>query len=150
TGGSASAAGTASTIRFTPSSRRLGCYIHIPFCAVRCGYCSFNTAPYAPDAMRRFMSALCSEIDLHSKNAWRAEAALRSVFLGGGTPSLATPQELDALLARLRQRFAVERDAEVTVECNPESSSLDGFVGYRRAGVTRISLGVQSLDDRIL
>jgi oxygen-independent coproporphyrinogen III oxidase len=144
----ASDAGELST--WAPRSGRLGCYIHLPFCAERCGYCSFNTAPYDPGAMNRFLAALLGEIDLVAQAPWSASIRLGSVFLGGGTPSLATPDELETILARLRRRFDVETAAEVTVECNPESSAPERLAGYRRAGANRISLGVQSLDDAIL
>ncbi len=135
---------------WAPRSGRLGMYIHLPFCAQRCGYCSFNTAPYAPGAMDRFLAALGAEIDLAAKAPWAASTTIASVFVGGGTPSLATDEEMAAVLDRLRERFRVDAAAEVTVECNPESVSRERLAGYRRAGVNRISLGVQSLDDRML
>src|SRR5262245_57151851 len=100
--------------------------------------------------MDRLLAALCSEIDLLAEAPWAGSAALTSVFVGGGTPSLASPDQMAAVLERLRRRFIVEPDAEVTVECNPESVTRDRLAGYRRAGVNRISLGVQSLDDRLL
>jgi oxygen-independent coproporphyrinogen-3 oxidase len=133
-----------------PHGKRLGAYVHLPFCVERCGYCSFNTAPYTPHAMDRFVAALLREIDLASSTSWSRSVALRSVFLGGGTPSLATGDAMAAILEALRSRFALEPEAEITVECNPESVSRDRLAEYRRAGVNRISLGVQSLDDRIL
>jgi oxygen-independent coproporphyrinogen-3 oxidase len=133
-----------------PRSRRLGCYVHLPFCAERCGYCSFNTAPYASGAMTRLLAALLGEIDLIAHAPWTASVGLRSLFVGGGTPSLATAEELAALVTRLRERLSIEPNAEITVECNPESSPAERLAGYRQAGVNRISLGVQSLDDRIL
>jgi len=135
---------------WTPRSVRLGAYLHLPFCVVRCGYCSFNTAPYTPGAMDRFLAALCGEIDLVAGMPWAPRVTLSSVFIGGGTPSLATDAEMAALLDRLRRRVAVDPAAEITVECNPESVSHERLAGYRRAGVNRISLGVQSLDDRLL
>ena len=133
-----------------PDGTRLGVYLHLPFCVERCGYCSFNTAPYTPHAMDRFVAALLREIDLVSRASWSESIMLRSVFLGGGTPSLATGEAMAAILETVRSRFAVEPTAEITVECNPESASRDRLAAYRRAGVNRISLGVQSLDDRIL
>jgi len=100
--------------------------------------------------MDRFVAALLREIDLVSQTSWSRSVTVRSVFLGGGTPSLATGEAMAAILEALRSRFAVEPGAEITVECNPEGVSRDRFAEYRRAGVNRISLGVQSLDDRIL
>jgi oxygen-independent coproporphyrinogen-3 oxidase len=100
--------------------------------------------------MDRFLGALMGEIDLAAAAPWRDAITLGSLFFGGGTPSLATPEQLAAILARLGARFAVDPAAEVTVECNPDDVTVERLAGYRRAGVTRISLGVQSLDDRVL
>ena len=135
---------------WAPRATSLGAYLHIPFCTQRCGYCSFNTAPDSPGAVERFLPALLGEIDLVARAPWAGGVDLRSVFLGGGTPSLLPEEAMAEILERLRLRFGVEAGAEITVECNPESVSLERLAGYRRAGVTRISLGVQSLDDRIL
>ena len=135
---------------WAPRARSLGAYLHIPFCTKRCGYCSFNTAPDVPGAVARFLPSLLAEIDLAAGAPWADSVDLRSVFLGGGTPSLLPAEALAQILERLRARLGIEAGAEVTVECNPESATLERLSGYRRAGVTRISLGVQSLDDRIL
>src|SRR5262249_15187987 len=135
---------------WAPRAQGLGVYLHVPFCTVRCGYCSFNTAPEASGAIARFVPALLGEIDLAAKTPWAGAIRLRSAFVGGGTPSLLPAESMAAILERLHARFAVEAPAEITVECNPESVSVERLAGYRRAGVTRISLGVQSLDDRIL
>jgi oxygen-independent coproporphyrinogen-3 oxidase len=133
-----------------PRAGSVGAYLHVPFCTKRCGYCSFNTAPDAPGAVERFLPALLGEIDLVAGAPWAGAVDLRSVFLGGGTPSLLPAETMADILERLRARLGIEPGAEITVECNPESVSLERLAGYRRAGVTRISLGVQSLDDRIL
>jgi oxygen-independent coproporphyrinogen-3 oxidase len=135
---------------WAPRAVSLGAYLHIPFCTRRCGYCSFNTAPDAPGAVARFVPALLGEIGLAATAPWAAAIRLKSVFLGGGTPSLLPPEAMAAILDRLRAHFPIEPSAEITVECNPESVSVERLAGYREAGVTRISLGVQSLDDRIL
>jgi oxygen-independent coproporphyrinogen-3 oxidase len=124
--------------------------VHVPFCAARCHYCSFNTAPHDRSALLRYLRALAIEIDLLGAAPWASGVRLDSVFFGGGTPSLLNPHELTAILERVRGRFAVAADAEVTVECNPESVSRDALAAYRQAGVTRVSLGVQSLDDGLL
>jgi oxygen-independent coproporphyrinogen III oxidase len=135
---------------WAPRSGSLGAYLHIPFCTKRCGYCSFNTAPDSPGAVERFLPALLGEMDLVGRAPWAGAVDLRSVFLGGGTPSLLPAEAMTQIFERLRTRFGIAAGAEVTVECNPESVSRERLEGYRRAGVTRISLGVQSLDDRIL
>jgi oxygen-independent coproporphyrinogen III oxidase len=135
---------------WAPRANRLGAYVHVPFCTKRCGYCSFNTAPYLEAAVPRFLRALATEIALAGGAPWAPDVQLRTVFLGGGTPSLLAADELGGLLDALRARFHVDRDAEVTVECNPESVTRAKLEGYRAAGVDRLSLGVQSLDDAIL
>jgi len=133
-----------------PTGTRIGVYLHLPFCAKRCGYCSFNTAPYAPVAMKRLLDALRAEIDLVAAAPWARSIGIASIFVGGGTPSLATEEQMASLLEPLSRRFRIERGAEITVECNPESVTQDRLAGYRCAGVNRISLGVQSLDDAVL
>jgi oxygen-independent coproporphyrinogen-3 oxidase len=89
-------------------------------------------------------------MDIVAGAPWAGGVDVRSVFLGGGTPSLLPAEAMACILGRLRERFGIVAGVEVTVECNPESVSRERLEGYRRAGVTRISLGVQSLDDRIL
>jgi len=100
--------------------------------------------------VERFLPALLGEMDLVAAAPWVGGVDLRSIFLGGGTPSLLPAEAMARILERLRDRFGITAGAEITVECNPESVSGERLEGYRRAGVTRISLGVQSLDDRIL
>jgi oxygen-independent coproporphyrinogen III oxidase len=133
-----------------PEAETLGLYVHVPFCTKRCGYCSFNTAPLEDGALPRYLTALHREIDLLGALAWAPRVRLTTIFLGGGTPSLLSVEELAATLEGIRARFAVATDAEVTVECNPESVTRPKLEGYRAAGVNRVSLGVQSLDDAIL
>lgn len=135
---------------WAPRGVALGAYVHVPFCTKRCGYCAFNTAPYLAAAVPRFVRALAGEIALAGAAPWRRHVSLRTVFLGGGTPSLLAPEELATVLEALRGSFGIAPDAEITVECNPESVTRERMAGYRAAGVTRISLGVQSLDDRVL
>ena len=100
--------------------------------------------------MARYLVALHREIDLLAGLPWARRVRLATVFLGGGTPSLLAADELAAVLDGLRGRFHVAADAEITVECNPESVTRAKLEGYRAAGVNRLSLGVQSLDDPIL
>jgi putative oxygen-independent coproporphyrinogen III oxidase len=134
-----------------PRSRSLGLYLHVPFCTQRCHYCSFNTAPLErPAEMRRYLEAVGREVDLLAGAGWAPDLGIETIFLGGGTPSLLDPDDMAQILDLMRGRFVVAADAEVTVECNPESVSRAKLAAYRAAGVNRISLGVQSLDDAIL
>jgi putative oxygen-independent coproporphyrinogen III oxidase len=100
--------------------------------------------------MERLLAALRAEIDLVTAAPWAPFIGIASIFVGGGTPSLATEEQMASLLERLDRGFRIEPGAEITVECNPESVTRDRLAGYRRAGVNRISLGVQSLDDAVL
>lgn len=133
-----------------PVADALGFYIHVPFCAKRCHYCSFNTAPLDDGGLARYLAALPRELDLLAGLPWGGRARLATVFLGGGTPSLLEPEDLAAVLDRVHDRFALAAGAEITIECNPESVTRVKLEGYRRAGVNRVSLGVQSLDDALL
>jgi putative oxygen-independent coproporphyrinogen III oxidase len=134
-----------------PSSQAVGLYIHVPFCTKRCFYCSFNTAPLERDSeMRRYVRAALREIELLASAPWSAGISFETMFFGGGTPSLLSADDMAAILDAVRRHFALQPSAEVTVECNPESVSVDKLRAYRAAGVNRISLGVQSLDDSIL
>jgi len=134
-----------------PNNRSVGVYVHVPFCTRRCEYCSFNTAPVTDrDVVSRYLAALGREIELLGTAAWARDVGVETIFFGGGTPSLLEVAEMAAVLETLGQAFAVDADAEVTVECNPESVTRDKLSGYRAAGVNRVSLGVQSLDDAIL
>jgi len=100
--------------------------------------------------MARYLAALERELDLLGGLGWAPRVRIETIFFGGGTPSLLDPEPLAAILVRLRDRFAVAPDAETTVECNPESVTRAKLEAYRAAGVNRLSLGVQSLDDAIL
>ena len=124
-----------------PRSRSLGLYVHVPFCTKRCHYCSFNTAPLEGAAeMRRYVEAARREVGLLAGTAWAPGVGLETIFFGGGTPSLLGPEDMAALLDTVRGHFKVAPDAEITVECNPESVSREKLTAYRAAGVTRISL----------
>jgi oxygen-independent coproporphyrinogen-3 oxidase len=125
-------------------------YVHAPFCSKKCYFCSFNTAPHDDDSMTQYLGALSREIDLVASASWARGLSIETIFLGGGTPSLLSGDQLASVLARIRARFVVAPDAEITVESNPESLDAPKLARYREAGVTRISLGVQTLDDDIL
>jgi putative oxygen-independent coproporphyrinogen III oxidase len=131
------------------SGAGFGVYLHWPFCASKCPYCDFNSHVRAggPDEAR-FRAALLREL-AH----WAALAPGRrvgSVFFGGGTPSLMSPATAGALIDAVARHWPLEADAEITLEANPSSVEAQRFRGYRAAGVNRVSLGVQSLDDGVL
>lgn len=133
-----------------PDGRSLGFYVHVPFCEQRCHYCSFNTAPRDDEGLAHYLRALHRELALLATLPWAGSVTVATVFVGGGTPSLLAPDDLAAILGALRGGFVLAAGAEVTVECNPESATRAKLERYRGAGVTRVSLGVQSLDDTLL
>jgi oxygen-independent coproporphyrinogen III oxidase len=120
----------------------LGLYIHIPFCAAICNYCNFNRGLFNEALKTRYVAALLQEI-----RGTGDCAPADTIFFGGGTPSLLEPSEIAAIIEACRDSFALARDAEITLEANPESVSEARLAGYRAAGVTRVSFGVQSFDD---
>jgi putative oxygen-independent coproporphyrinogen III oxidase len=126
-----------------------GVYVHWPFCLSKCPYCDFNShVRHAAIDEDRFARAFAREIETTAGRAPGREVT--SIFLGGGTPSLIQPQTVGAILDAVAKHWRVARDAEVTLEANPTSVEATRFAGYRAAGVNRVSLGVQALDDASL
>jgi len=120
----------------------LGLYIHVPFCSAICNYCNFNRGLFDADLKRQYVDALHQEIRGRSD-----EAAADTIFFGGGTPSLLEPTEIRDLIASCRDAFALNPNAEITLEANPETVSQERLAGFREAGVNRLSFGVQSFRD---
>ena len=123
-----------------------GVYVHWPFCLSKCPYCDFNShVRHAPVDEARFVRAFAREIETTAQRAGKREVS--SIFLGGGTPSLMRPETVGAILDAIGKHWHVAADVEVTLEANPTSVEATRFRGYRSAGVNRVSLGVQALDD---
>jgi oxygen-independent coproporphyrinogen III oxidase len=124
----------------------LGLYIHVPFCSAICNYCNFNRGLFDADLKTRYVEALIGEIQTAGTAgaAGRAGTAADTMFFGGGTPSLLEPDEVARIIAACESSFDVAADREVTLEANPESVTEARLAGYRRAGVNRLSFGVQS------
>lgn len=127
-----------------------GIYLHIPFCRRRCGYCDFASTTGEATAREAFVADLLAEIRLAAAAADFAEEMFRTIFLGGGTPSLLEGDQMKRILGALCDSFAVAPDAEVTMEANPESLEPERLEAFLRGGGNRISLGIQSLDDTAL
>ena len=123
----------------------LGLYLHIPFCGSICSYCNFNRGLFEADLKTRYVDALEHEI----RRAGDGTAA-DTIFFGGGTPSLLDPVEVERLIQACRDSFALDAHAEITLETNPETVTSARMAAYLEAGVTRISLGVQSFNDEEL
>lgn len=124
-------------------TNKLGLYVHIPFCVRKCSYCDFLSAPAPLHRQAEYVRCLKREIA-----AFRGcERQADTIFFGGGTPSLLPAEWLEELLGELRRAFLVEPDAEITVECNPETVDEEKLSALKRAGVSRISFGLQSASD---
>ncbi len=134
-------------VNFDPS-RPEGLYVHIPFCATKCPYCDFNTYAGIEALMGPYLAALRSEIELWGEILGGPK--LETVFFGGGTPSYLPAGSLDKLLDAVRGAFGLADDAEVTAEANPDDLGADKLASLLDAGVNRLSIGVQSLDDGLL
>lgn len=130
------------------TGEKIGLYIHIPFCATRCPYCDFNTYEGILHLLHTYLEALQREVAVWGEALGHPSAD--SLFLGGGTPSLLSPLQLQTLLDAVHRTFPISPHAEVTAEANPDDISLSWCVGALEAGVNRLSIGVQSLDDRLL
>ena len=127
----------------------LSLYVHLPWCVRKCPYCDFNSYTMGDDAPReRYLDALLTDLDVESQRANGRE--LISVFLGGGTPSIFSPSQIGRLLDGVGKRFALNSDIEVTMEANPGTVECGDPVGYRRAGVNRLSIGAQSFSPEAL
>ncbi|MCI9402441.1 MAG: radical SAM family heme chaperone HemW [Oscillospiraceae bacterium] len=126
-------------------AEKLGIYIHIPFCKAKCDYCDFYSLPEREGTMDDYLKALIAHIKETAPLAkgWQVD----TVYIGGGTPSFFGAKRLSALLGEVKKRFNVARDAEITCEANPESVDLKFLKTVRRAGVNRLSLGMQSACD---
>jgi putative oxygen-independent coproporphyrinogen III oxidase len=133
----------------TATQDAFGVYVHWPFCLSKCPYCDFNShVRHAPIDEARFSRAFAREIETIAARAPGRQVS--SIFLGGGTPSLMQPQTVGAILDAIATHWQVRSDVEVTLEANPTSVEATRFAGYRAAGVNRVSLGVQALDDASL
>jgi putative oxygen-independent coproporphyrinogen III oxidase len=126
-----------------------GVYVHWPFCLSKCPYCDFNShVRRASIDEGRFVRAFAAEIAATAARA--PDRTVSTIFFGGGTPSLMQPATVGAILESIARHWTIAPDLEVTLEANPTSVEAERFRGYRAAGVNRVSLGVQSLDDRVL
>ena len=123
----------------------LALYLHIPFCTAKCGYCDFNSYAGHEHLIPSYSQALLTEASLWQRTA--TGRSVTSVFFGGGTPSLTPAPEMRAILDGLRGMFTIEPDAEVSLEANPGSLSVEYLRELRDIGFNRLSVGVQSFDD---
>ena len=133
----------------------LSLYIHFPWCEKKCPYCDFNSHQIKEGIGRtsgfdeeRYINALIADLETELPRIWGRQ--VHSIFIGGGTPSLLSAQGMDTLLSAIRARVHLEPDAEITMEANPGSVETEKFAGFAKAGITRVSLGIQSFQDQQL
>jgi oxygen-independent coproporphyrinogen-3 oxidase len=133
-----------------PAQPPLSLYVHLPWCLRKCPYCDFNSHELAGGEVpeQRYVDALVADLEASLGIVWGRE--VHSIFIGGGTPSLFSPQAIDRLLADIRARLRLAPDCEITLEANPGTFEKDRFRAFRAAGVTRLSVGVQSFGDDAL
>lgn len=123
----------------------IGCYIHIPFCAKKCTYCDFHFSTTFEAYRAEMIQAIQDEIKLRA-SAWNKEK-LQTIYFGGGTPSLLTQEELTRILKTLKKQFSLDKSIEITLECNPDDCSSENLASWKKAGVNRLSIGLQSFTD---
>lgn len=122
-------------------------YIHIPFCIRKCDYCDFLSGPSGPEERADYVQALLREIQAVEEGEGRS---VSSIFIGGGTPSVLDERLLGDILREIRNRFKMEEDAEITIEVNPGTANIGKLQAYREMGINRLSIGLQSPEDREL
>ena len=129
--------------------KELSLYIHIPFCVKKCDYCDFLSAPATDEVQEQYLHALFHEIAVRGEVY--QEHSVKSIFIGGGTPSILAPEQIRMLMETLRKNFRVLSDAEVSMEVNPGTArTKEAFEVYKEAGINRLSIGLQSANDEEL
>ncbi|MFH1062772.1 MAG: radical SAM family heme chaperone HemW [Candidatus Omnitrophota bacterium] len=127
----------------------IGIYVHIPFCVKKCGYCGFNSlVANSAGQIKAYLKALFLDIQLSAKN--RQAFAVESIYIGGGTPSILEAKDIAHIIAEIKQCFPVARESEITIEVNPASVSRQKLLEYKKSGINRISMGVQSFKPKNL
>lgn len=129
--------------------RELSIYVHIPFCKAKCVYCdflSFGGCRY--DKQKRYVSALCRELEAYKQVA--GEYIIKTIFIGGGTPSYMDASFVERIMQKIRQIFKIDAAAEITIEGNPDSLTREKLIVYRKLGINRLSIGLQSTNDEML
>ena len=125
----------------------LSLYLHIPFCAKKCDYCDFLSSPMDATTMKHYMEALIKEI--RSYTEYKAYS-IKTIFIGGGTPSLIEGSLMREVLKALKETFYIQKDAEISIEINPGTISKDKLIAYKESGINRLSFGLQSVHNREL
>lgn len=130
------------------TGKELELYIHIPFCVRKCAYCDFLSGPSDAETIDRYVTALTEEIRAYQAIA--QEYLVTTMFLGGGTPSVLTGEQMERILLALGETFSIEEDAEISMEANPGTVTTEKLAAYKAAGINRISFGLQSVNNEEL
>jgi oxygen-independent coproporphyrinogen-3 oxidase len=129
-------------------SKKISIYIHIPFCVQKCAYCDFLSAPATRDRQVEYLAALIREIV--SEAAKYRNYTVETIFLGGGTPSILEVSDIEEVLGQIRACYYLARDVEITMEMNPKTADFEKLCGLKKVGINRLSIGLQSADNREL
>ena len=135
----------ADVFEFPTDDNSISIYIHIPFCERKCSYCAFVSFCLSKIDREKYIQALLEEIESFS-----TVKSVKTIYLGGGTPSLLTKEEIFSIFRKLREKFDIDENAEITIEVNPNSVDEEKLRAYKEVGVNRISVGVQSLSNKTL
>jgi oxygen-independent coproporphyrinogen-3 oxidase len=127
--------------------KKLGIYVHIPFCVKKCGYCDFYSVKWDEESEDKYIHSAINEIESYSELS--NKYVVDSIYMGGGTPSIINPKNLEKIISTIRNIFTIEENSEISMEANPNSLS-ENLKTYREIGINRLSIGIQSLNDNIL
>lgn len=127
-----------------------GIYVHIPYCEAKCFYCDFNSYALGNHRTERYVEALLREIEDVARRQASQTGPFDTLYFGGGTPTILTPDQIGKILEKIEQSFPLRREREITIEANPGTVTLESLKALRRLGINRISFGVQSFDDILL
>ncbi len=131
-------------------SNGIALYIHIPFCIKKCNYCDFVSFNYTKRKLKKYVECLKNEMELYINNLQLRGLSVSTLYFGGGTPSLLSPEDLYKIIKKIKEYFNLKNLEEVTIEANPETIELEKFKEYRSIGINRVSIGAQSFNDTTL
>lgn len=126
--------------------KKLGIYVHIPFCKRKCNYCDFYSIKWSDEVENRFITALIKEI----KSSNDMNRIVDTIFFGGGTPTIIKPENMGKIIEEIKNTFTVDENSEISIEANPNTLTAENLSMYKKIGINRLSIGVQSLNDDIL
>ena len=126
--------------------KKLGIYVHIPFCKRKCNYCDFYSIKWSEEVENRYINALIKEIKSYNGK----KNIVDTIFFGGGTPTIIKPENMERIIEELKNTFTVDESSEISIEANPNTLTDENLSIYKKIGINRLSIGVQSLNDEIL